>query len=163
MIAFEADVERMLRAMHKIRRPARSSVAAPHFGCGKAGHARLLLERRLDFHESVRVEPVEPCPQSQRVGSDMADLDPVARVHRLGQQEWTGEDVDAVAGCAVDPEGDDLVRGPVAAVPGRVGYEPRREEELARPGVGERCPYAVVDVDALALLQEHAYEYRQRA
>jgi len=45
------------------------------------------LEGRRDFHERIRIEAVEARTQRQRIGADMADLDPIAGVHRLRQPE----------------------------------------------------------------------------
>ena len=57
-------------------------------------HARLLVERRFDLDEFVGIEAVEAGAQAQRVGADMADLDPVAGVDRLRQVEGPRQDVD---------------------------------------------------------------------
>ncbi len=46
------------------------------------------IERRLDLDKRIRVEAVEARAQRERIGADMAYLDPVAGVDRLRQPEW---------------------------------------------------------------------------
>src|SRR2546430_11166436 len=60
------------------------------------------LEGRRHFDEGIGVEPIEVGAERQRIGADVADLDPVAGVDRLRQIERPRQDVDRTAGAAAD-------------------------------------------------------------
>jgi putative effector of murein hydrolase len=67
-----------------------------------------LVERRRHLDERVRIKAVEAGSERQRIGADMADLDPVAGVDRLRQPERPRQDIDGIAGRAADLERHDV-------------------------------------------------------
>ena len=79
---------------HLLRRSPRQSAIVSRLA--KTFRSAAFLERRGQFHEGVGVEPVEPGTKRQGIRPpDMADLDPVAGIHRLRQPERPRQDVDA--------------------------------------------------------------------
>src|SRR5689334_607742 len=91
------------------RPPFRLPMPTAHFGSGEARDARFLLEWRRDLDEAIGIEAVEARSEAERIGADMPDLDPVAGIDRLGQEEGPGEDVDRIACRAADAEWHDPV------------------------------------------------------
>jgi membrane protein DedA with SNARE-associated domain len=129
------DRARLLLPRHHVPQAAKPRLVGHCLDGGERFWALLVFERRIDLDHRVGVETVEAGAQRQAVRADVADLDPVARVHRFRQPERTRQDVDRIAGRAANLEGHQFGRIAAAPLAGRIGDEARRQGDLARPGI----------------------------